>query len=105
MYCDLCNVQNSRTHSFCNDFWGWGDLNYVVTVGMGSSGITRISCNGKYGKTIYKWPLKSCQVMQQTQQMFNINSTFFQPRQIQEIKDFLLTARRKDAKCKYLWFN
>jgi len=24
----------------------------------------------------------------------------FQPKQIMEIKDFLLTARRKDAKCK-----
>lgn len=27
---------------------------------------------------------------------------FLQPRKIEEIKDFLLTARRKDAKCKYL---
>lgn len=25
---------------------------------------------------------------------------FLQPKQIHEIKDFLLTARRKDAKCK-----
>ncbi|KAF7236438.1 60S ribosomal protein L38 [Varanus komodoensis] len=27
----------------------------------------------------------------------------FQPRKIEEIKDFLLTARRKDAKCKRSW--
>lgn len=26
----------------------------------------------------------------------------FQPRKIEEIKDFLLTARRKDAKCEWL---
>jgi Ribosomal L38e protein family. len=26
---------------------------------------------------------------------------FLQPREIKEIKDFLLKARRKDAKCKY----
>lgn len=29
----------------------------------------------------------------------------FQPRKIEEIKDFLLTARRKDAKCKWLFLR
>ena len=30
---------------------------------------------------------------------------FVQPKKIEEIKDFLITARRKDAKCKYLIFS
>lgn len=39
----------------------------------------------------------SIKVFAQTIFDFNL---IFQPKQIQEIKDFLLTARRKDAKCK-----
>ena len=33
---------------------------------------------------------------------FTTPNTLSQPKKIEEIKDFLITARRKDAKCK-LW--
>lgn len=32
----------------------------------------------------------------------HLKAFFLQPREIKEIKDFLLKARRKDAKCKYV---